>query len=87
MLRTLLLGISIGGIIFTNKGKKLVNEQINNIKKYMIDGITNTEILQVGKEFLKGYNNEDVVKTENDDESDIKLDSKNSKKEQSNKKY
>lgn len=57
MLKDLLLGIGIGGIIFTKKGKDIVNSHINNLKDYMINNIANTDIIKVGKEFLNGYNN------------------------------
>ena len=58
MIRALLLGIGVGGVLFTKKGKKIVNEQVGNIKKYVIDSISKTDIVQAGKEFLKGYNEE-----------------------------
>lgn len=56
MLRELLLGIGIGGIIFTRKGKDIVNEHINMLKDYTIKNISDTDIIKVGKEFLNGYN-------------------------------
>ena len=57
MLKDLLLGIGIGGIIFTKKGKDIVNSHINSLKDYMINNISNTDIIKVGKEFLNGFNN------------------------------
>lgn len=56
MLRELLLGIGIGGIIFTKNGKKIVNEQINSLKDYMLKSVSDTDIIKMGKEFLNGYN-------------------------------
>lgn len=76
MLRALLLGIGIGGIIFTKKGKDIVNSQIDNIKTHVIKTISSADIVQTGKEFLKGYNENKNIQTpiKKENKEDIKHD-------------
>ena len=75
MLKELLLGIGIGGIIFTKKGKDIVNEHINMLKDYTIKSISDTDIIKVGKEFLNGYNGTD----KSDEKSKADTESKTSR--------
>ena len=72
MLKPLLIGIGIGSIIFTKKGKDIVNTQISNLKDYMITNISNTDIVQVGREFLDGYKGLKSEKSEEDKETNDK---------------